>query len=138
MAVGWAPPPTVVSPPNCHSFFVVTVARQSYPRQALLRMPCHCNQRDLRTVGQRVMPYFPQATIVQSTTGWNRAAAHVPLQSIVNFALGMARVIGKFPLAELPLLLSLWMLLLFGKHLPLVQMHGSMYGGGGGQSMHPK
>ena len=43
------------------------------------------------------MPYFPQATIVTSTTGWNTAAAHVPLQSIVNFALCMARAFGTPP-----------------------------------------
>ena len=66
-------------------------------QQALLRMPRRCTQRDLRTVRQRVMPYFPQATIVKSTTGRNRAAAHVPLQSIVQNAIFMARVIGKSP-----------------------------------------
>ena len=66
-------------------------------QQALLRMPRRCTQRDLRTVRQRVMPYFPQATIVKSTTGRNRAAAHVPLQSIVQNAISMARVIGKPP-----------------------------------------
>ena len=38
-------------------------------------------------VWQRIMPYFPQATIVRSTTGRNRAAAHVPLQSIVHNAI---------------------------------------------------
>ena len=43
------------------------------------------------------MPYFPQTTIVKSTTGRNRAAAHVPLQSIVQNAISMARVIGKPP-----------------------------------------
>ena len=43
------------------------------------------------------MPYFPQATIVKYTTRRNRAAAHVPLQSIVNFALCMARAIGTPP-----------------------------------------
>ena len=59
-------------------------------QRALLRMPRRCTQRDLRTVRQRVMPYFPQATIVQSTTGRNRAAAHVPLQSIVHNAISMA------------------------------------------------
>ena len=59
--------------------------------RALLRMPRRC------TVRQRVMPYFPQATIVKSTTGRNRAAAHVPLQSIVQNAISMARVIGKPP-----------------------------------------
>ena len=64
---------------------------------ALLRMPRRCTQRDLRTVRQQVMPYFPQATIVKSTTGRNRAAAQVPLQSIVHNARSMARVIGKAP-----------------------------------------
>ena len=49
------------------------------------------------TVRQRIMPYFPQATIVKSTTVRNRAAAHVPLQSIVQNAISMARVIGKPP-----------------------------------------
>ena len=49
-------------------------------QRALLRMPRRGTQRDLRTVRQRVMPYFPQATIVKSTTGGIRAAAHVPLQ----------------------------------------------------------
>ena len=43
------------------------------------------------------MPYFPQTTIVKSTTGRNRAAAHVPLQSIVQNAISMARAIGKPP-----------------------------------------
>ena len=66
-------------------------------QRALLRMPRHCTQRDLRTVRQWVMPYFPQATIVKSTTGRNRAAAHVPLQSIVQNAISMARVMGKPP-----------------------------------------
>ena len=66
-------------------------------QRALLRMPRRCTQRDLRTVRQRIMPYFPQATIVKSTTGRNRAAAHVPLQSIVQNAISMARVIGKPP-----------------------------------------
>ena len=46
---------------------------------ALLRMPRRCTQRGLRTVRQRIMPYVPQATIVRSTTGRNRAVAHVPL-----------------------------------------------------------
>ena len=62
-------------------------------QRALLRMPRRCTQRDLRTVRQRIMPYFPQTTIVKSTTGRNRAAAHVPLQSIVQNAISMARVI---------------------------------------------
>ena len=66
-------------------------------QRALLRMPRRCTQRDLRTVRQRVMPYFPQATIVKSTTGRYRAVAHVPLQSIVHNAISMARVIGKPP-----------------------------------------
>ena len=66
-------------------------------QRALLRMPRRCTQRDLRTVWQRIMPYFPQTTIVKSTTGRNRAAAHVPLQSIVQNAISMARVIGKPP-----------------------------------------
>ena len=48
-----------------------------------------------KTVQKRVMPYLPQAPAVKSTTGSNRAAAHVPLQSFVNFALCMARVIGN-------------------------------------------
>ena len=47
-------------------------------QRALLRMPRRCTQWDLRTVRQRVMPYFPQATIVKSTTGRSRVAAHVP------------------------------------------------------------
>ena len=64
-------------------------------QRALLRMPRRCTQRDLRTVRQRIMPYFPQTTIVKSTTGRNRAAAHV--QSIVQNAISMARVIGKPP-----------------------------------------
>ena len=66
-------------------------------QRALLRMPRRCTQRDLRTVRQRVIPYFPQATIVKSTTGRNRAAAHVPLNSIVHNAISMARVIGNPP-----------------------------------------
>ena len=66
-------------------------------QRALLRMPRLCTQRDLRTVRQRVMPYFPQATIVKSTTGRNRAAAHSLLQSIVQNAISMDRVIGNPP-----------------------------------------
>ena len=66
-------------------------------QRALLRMPRRCTQRDLRTVRQRFMPYFPQATSVKSTTGRNRAAAHVPLQSIVHNAISKAQVIGKPP-----------------------------------------
>ena len=61
---------------------------------ALWQTPRPCTQRDLRTVRKRVMPYFPQATIVKSTTGRNSVAAHVPIQCIVNFALCMARVIA--------------------------------------------
>ena len=80
----------------------------------LLRTPRRCTQRDIRTVRQRVMPYFPQATIVKSTTGRNRAAAHVPLESIVNFALNMARGIGNPPPSGIALVVisvdatSLW------------------------------
>ena len=66
-------------------------------QRALLRMPRRCTQRDLRTVRQRIMPYFPQTTIVKSTTGRNTAAARVPLQSIVQNAISMAPVIGKPP-----------------------------------------
>ena len=66
-------------------------------RRALLRMPRRCTQRDLRTVRQRIMPCFSQATIVRSTTARNRAAAHVPLVSIVHNAISMARVIWKPP-----------------------------------------
>ena len=40
-------------------------------QRALLRMPRRCTQRDPRTVRQRIMPYFPQTTIVKSTTGRN-------------------------------------------------------------------
>ena len=54
---------------------------------AFLRMPRRCTQRNLRTVRQRVIPYFPQAIIAKCTTGCNRAAAHVPLQSIVHNAI---------------------------------------------------
>ena len=43
------------------------------------------------------MPYFPRATIVKSTIGRNRAAAHVPLPSIVHTAISILRVIGKPP-----------------------------------------
>ena len=66
-------------------------------QRAHLRMHRRCTQRDLRTVRQQVMPYFPQATIVKSTTSRSRAAAHVPLQSIVQNAMSMARVIRKTP-----------------------------------------
>ena len=59
-------------------------------QRALLRMPRRCTQRDLRTVRQHI-------TIVKSTTGRNRAAARVPLQSIVQNAISTARVIGKPP-----------------------------------------
>ena len=100
-------------------------------QRALLRMPRRCTQRDLRTVRQRIMPYFPQTTIVKSTTGRNRAAAHVPLQSIVQNAISMARVIGKPPpLVALPLLLFQLMRLSCGRHPPPVRMYGLMYGGG--------
>ena len=99
-------------------------------QRALLRMPRLCTQRDLRTVRQRIMPYFPQATIVKSTTGRNRAAAHVPLQSIVQNAISMARVIGKPPLVALPLLSFQLMRLPCGRHPLPVRMYGLMYGGG--------
>ena len=56
-----------------------------------------CTQWDQRTVRQRIMPYFPQATIVRSTTGRNGVAAHVPLRSIVHNAISTARVIGTPP-----------------------------------------
>ena len=49
-------------------------------QRALLRMPRRCTQRDLRTVRQKMMPYFPQTHIVGSAIGHNRASAHVPLQ----------------------------------------------------------
>ena len=101
-------------------------------QRALLRMPRRCTQRDLRTVRQRIMPYFPQTTIVKSTTGRNRAAAHVPLQSIVQNAISMARVIGKPPpLVALPLLLFQLMRLPCGRHPLPVRMYGLMYGEGG-------
>ena len=96
-------------------------------QRALLRMPRRCTPRDLRTVGQRIMPYFPQATIVRSTTSGNRADAHVPLQSILHNAISMAPVIGSPPLEALPLLSFQWM-----RHPLPVLMYGSMYGGGGG------
>ena len=73
-------------------------------QRALSRMPRRCTQRDLKTVRQRIMPYFPQATIVRSGTGCHSPAAHVPLQPIVHNAISMARVIGKPPLVALPLL----------------------------------
>ena len=66
-------------------------------QRALLRIPRRCTQQDLRTVRQQVLPYFPQATIVKSTAGRNRAGAHLLLQSIVYNAISMARVIGKTP-----------------------------------------
>ena len=102
-------------------------------QRALLRIPRRCTQRDLRTVRQRIMPYLPQTTIVKSTTGRNRAAAHVPLQSIVQNVISMARVIGKPPLVALPLLLFLLMRLPCGRHPQPVRMYGLMYGGGGGK-----
>ena len=105
-------------------------------QRALLRMLCRCTQRDLRTVRQRIMPYFPQATIVRSTSGRNRAAAHVPLQSIVHNAISMARVIGKPPPSGMPLLSFQLVRLPCGRHPLPVRMYGSMYvGGGGGQIM---
>ena len=76
------------------------------------------------------MPYFPQATIVKSTIGRNRAVAHVPLQSIVQNAISMARVIGT-PLVALPLLSFQLMRVLCGRHPQPVRMYGSIYGGGG-------
>ena len=79
-------------------------------QRASLRMPRRCTQRDLRTVRQRIMLYFPQATIVRSSTGRNRADVHVRLQSIVHNAISMARVIGTPPpLVALPLLSFQWM-----------------------------
>ena len=104
--------------------------------RALLRMPRRCTQRDLRTVRQRIMPYFPQTTIVKSTTGRNRAAAHVPLQSIVQNAIPMAELSGKPPLVALPLLLFQLMRLPCGRHPLPVRMYGLMYGGG--QNMLPR
>ena len=83
-------------------------------QRALLRMPRRCTQRDLRTVRQRIMPYFPQATIVRSTTGRNRAVDHVPLQSMVHNAIAMALVIGKPPPSDVAIVVisldatSLW------------------------------
>ena len=77
-----------------------------HSQRALLRMRHRCTQR--------IMPYFPQTTIVKSTTGRNRAAAHVPLQSIVQSAISMARVIGKPPPSGVAILVysvdatSLW------------------------------
>ena len=103
-------------------------------QRAVLRMPRRCTQRDLRTVRQRVMPYFPQATIVKSITARNRAAAHVPLQLILQNAISMARVI-RTPPPPLPLLSFQLMRLLCGRHPLPVRMYGSMYGGRGGQSM---
>ena len=101
-------------------------------QRALLRMPRRCTQRDLRTVRQRIMPYFPQTTIVKSTTGRNRAAAHVLLQSIVQNAISMARVFGTPPppLVALPLMLFQLMRLPCGGHPQSVRMYGLMYGGG--------
>ena len=64
-------------------------------QRALLRMPRRCPQRDLRTVRQRIMPYFLQATIIRSITCRNGVTAHVPLQSIVHNAIPMARLVGK-------------------------------------------
>ena len=105
-------------------------------QRPLLRMPRRCTQRDLRTVRQRVMPYFPQATIVKSTTGRNSAAGHVRLQSILQNAISMARVIGNPPppLVALPLLSFQLMRLPCGRHPQAVRMYGLMYGWGG-QSM---
>ena len=77
-------------------------------QRALLRMPRRSTQRDLRTVRQRFMPYFPQATIVKSTTGRNRAAARVPLQSIVQSAILGCSVLGRG--AEPP---QFWVLLIW-------------------------
>ena len=62
-----------------------------FSQRALLQMPRRCTQWDLRTVRQWIMPYFPQATIIRSTTSCNRVATHVPLQSIVHNAISMAR-----------------------------------------------
>ena len=100
-------------------------------QRALLRMPRRCTQWDLRTVRQQIMPYCPQATIIRSTTGRNRVAAQVPLQSIVHNAISMAQVIGKPPpLAALPLLSFQGMRLPCGRHPLPVRMYGSMYAGG--------
>ena len=102
-------------------------------QRALLRMPRRCTQRDLRTVRQRIMPYFPQAAIVRSTTGRNRAAAHVPLQPIVHNSISMARVIGNpLPLVALPLLPFQVMRLPCGRHPLPVRMYGSICVWGGG------
>ena len=54
-------------------------------QRALLRMPRRCIQRDLRTVRQRIMPYFPQATVVRSTSGRNTACS-CPCAFVVNCA----------------------------------------------------
>ena len=101
-------------------------------QRALLRMPRRCTQRDLRTVRQRIMPYFPQTTIVKSTTGRNRAAAHVPLQSSSKMQYLWPELLGNPPLVALLLLLFQVMRLPCGRHPPPVRMYGLMYGGGGG------
>ena len=75
---------------------MLRMACSMHPSQrALLPMPRCCTQQDLRTVWQRIMPYLPQSTIIRSTTGRNRVAAHVPSQSIVNNAIFVPRVLGK-------------------------------------------
>ena len=48
------------------------------PQRALLRMPRRFTERGLRIVGQRVMPYLAQATIVKTSKSFNSAPTHVP------------------------------------------------------------
>ena len=102
-------------------------------QRALLRMPRRCTQRDLRTVRQRIMPYFPPTTIVKSTTGRNRALSMCLCNQLCKMQYQWPELLGNPPLVALPLSLFHLMRLPCGRHPPPMRMYGLMYGGG--QSM---
>ena len=74
-------------------------------QRALLRMPRRCTQRDLRTVRQRIMPYFPQTTIVKSTKS---AIGQLPMclcNQLCKMQYLWPELLGNPSLVVLPLLL---------------------------------
>ena len=105
-------------------------------QRALLRMPRRSIQRDLTTVRQRIMPYFPHSTIARSTTSRNGVAAHVPFQSIVNDAISMAQVIGKPPPSGVAIVvISVDVTSLWKASSTRADVWVNVWGGGG-QSLH--
>ena len=105
-------------------------------QRVLLRMLRRRTQLDLRTSRQRIMPYFPQATIVRSTTNRNRAAAHLPLLSIVHNARSMARLLGKSPPSGVDIVvISVDVTSLWKASSTRADVWVNVWGGGGAQSM---